>query len=286
MDATRYDFTKPSCLPAETQQRVTHWLNAAVPFINKHWMKQLPVTLEASFVSQEYCYAGDVLKNLPDGMIGYGVMGAGERLASLLVLPRMLLLRLVGAMLADKSAEMPDRELTPIDESLAEYFLAQNWLPAFRESWPGTERVTWILHPRDLNPQTSRLFNPADALIATEFQVRGAWGEVNLRWLFAKKGLNDVLGSGPGQPESLSASALQARREAAVHNLPMTLEVMLGSANVSLAQLAQLQAGDVILLDQPAAEHVLVRSGGQKLFRARPGRAGTRKALRIEALEN
>jgi flagellar motor switch protein FliM len=65
----------------------------------------------------------------------------------------------------------------------------------------------------------------------------------------------------------------------------MQLEVTLGSADVSLAQLARLRTGDVILLDQGSAEDVVVRSGGRSVFRARPGRAGSRKAFRIEAFD-
>jgi flagellar motor switch protein FliM len=285
MEPIRYDFTKPSSLFADTQQRFTSWLRATLPLINKSWSKQLPIALEASFVEQELCYARDALRNLPEGTVGYCVQGAGERLPSMVVLPRILLLRLVGAMLADKTAELQDCELTLIEENLAEYFLAQNWLPHFKESWPGSERILWILHPRDVNPQNSRFFAESDALAALEFQVRGPWGEWNFRWFFAKQGLNDVLGNGKGSPVALSAPALQARREAAVNQLPMQLEVTLGSTDVSLSQLASLQTGDVILLDQGFAQDVIVRSGGRTVFRAKPGRVGSRKAFRIEAID-
>jgi len=285
MDPIVYDFTKPSCLPPETQQRLTNWVRATVPLINKGWSKQLPVALEASFVVQDLCYAQETLRTLPEGTIAYCVHGAGDRLASMLVLPRILLLRLVGTMLADKSAELQDRELTLIDENLAEYFLAQNWLPHFKESWPGSERISWVLHPRDLNPQNSRFFADGEALAALEFQVRGSWGDWNFRWFFAKKGLNDVLGNGKGSPAVLTTPALQARREVAVNNLPMQLEVTLGSTNVSLSQLAGLQAGDVILLDQGCTDDIAVRSGGRPVFRAKAGRAGSRKAFRIEAFD-
>jgi flagellar motor switch protein FliM len=54
---------------------------------------------------------------------------------------------------------------------------------------------------------------------------------------------------------------------------------------VSLSQLARLQSGDVILLDQDATDDVMVGSGGRRIFRAKVGRTGARKAIRIEAFD-
>ena len=62
----------------------------------------------------------------------------------------------------------------------------------------------------------------------------------------------------------------------------LSVEVVLGSAELRLSELSSLQVGDVVLLDQRATDGVLARAGGHELFRGQAGRVGSWKAFQID----
>ena len=301
MDATLHDFTKPTRLSVECHGRLTNWCRVALTLANKAWTKQLPAPIEASAQGLDVSYVRQELARLSDDTLAFRIK-IGERLLSLLVMPRTLMLSLVNSLLGDSAAVLKDRELSLIEEKLADYFLINHWLTFFRESWPGpltpgptapagrgdkaaAVSLPWVLEGRENNPSCSRLFADADAdvLVVFHWQMRGAWGETKGAWFFPKKALLDSLGNtpGPGQ-EAIPEIQMAARREAIVHRLPVSIEVVLGSAELRLSELSSLQVGDVVLLDQRATDGVLARVGGQDLFRGQAGRVGSWKALQIE----
>src|ERR1019366_7153912 len=106
--------------------------------------------------------------------LAYRVMVGEGRFPTLLVMPRSLMLNLVGALLGDEgNAAAGDRELTLVEENLADYFLAEYWLAAFCESWPAAHPATWVLEERETNPACSRTFGANDVLLALNWQIRG-----------------------------------------------------------------------------------------------------------------
>jgi flagellar motor switch protein FliM len=285
MSATPYDFRKPVRLAPEWQNRLTGWQQSAAVQANRTWAKQLPTPLEVALASLDVAYAKEGLAQLSPSDIGYRVMIAGGKLPSLLVLPRTLLLHIISAMLGDNNASPSDRELTLVEENLADYFLVHLWLPFFREAWPSAQLVSWELQERDANPQCSRLFDGAEVLVAASWKMRGPWGEADFWWFFQKKGiLHTLAGTSQAAPAPLDDKTAAARKEALVGILPMLVQVVLGTTELKLSQLSQLQVGDVILLDQRNEEGIVASSGGQPLFRGRAGRIGSWKAFRIDSV--
>lgn len=281
-----HDFTKPRRLDSSWHQRLSGWFRIALALANKSWVKRLPFLVEASLVDVDVCYAHQGPAQIPEGTCGYRVMIAGDRVPTFLTLPRPLLLRLVEALLGDKEPIESQREFTPIEENLAEYFLTEFWLPFLRETWPGAEIPTWQLQPREANPQCTRLFAPAESLIQMTWQMRAPWGENTGVWYLHRKALCDLLG-GPSEPSTpdLPPNALAARREAIVASLPMLLEIVLGSTDLKLTQLSHLKVGDVLLLDRRVDEKISAQSGGREVFQGKAGRVGNRKAFQIEGFE-
>jgi flagellar motor switch protein FliM len=282
MTAVPYDFRKPVRLPPEWQQRLSAWYQSAVTLANRAWPKQLgPV--EVALGAAQTTFAQASLASLPAAAVGYRVLIADGRLPTFLVMPRLLYLQLIGVMLGD-SAASSDRELTLVEENLAEYFLTNFWLPFFRESWPGASPVKWELSDRETDPQASRFFGARDVLVTLPWQIRGAWGVSDGVWLFLKKGLFDTLGDGAASsPAVIDDKTAALRKQALVQTLPVRLDFVLGTAELKLSQLSSLAVGDVLLLDQRDQDGVRADVGSQHLFSGRVGRVGSRKAFRIES---
>ena len=154
MNVSPYDFTKPIRLPADWINRLSGWFATACTQANRSWAKQLPVPIEVSAGPLDTAYAQAGLAKLPSTVVAYRVLIAGGQLPTLLVLPRLLLLQIIGVMLGEKSAVTEDRELSVVEENLADYFLVQLWLPFFRESWPS--RTPGSLGVRRKRKQSTR----------------------------------------------------------------------------------------------------------------------------------
>ena len=286
MNAVPHDFTKPARLTADWQQRLTGWFQLAFTLANKAWANQLPFPVDASLVELDVCYAQQALSTLSERAVAYRVLAADRRLATFLTLPRATLLKLIGAMLGDTDSTGTDRELTLIEENLADYFLVQYLLPYFRETWPADTLVSWELQPRESNPQSSRVYSAGDILIAMHWQLRGPWGESKGTWFVPKAGLLHELADHRAPPaETIPAAVMAARRDAIVGTIPVAIEIVVGTAEMKLSELSHLQIGDVVLLDQRPEDGLVARAGDQGLFRGKAGRLGSWKAFQIEAID-
>jgi flagellar motor switch protein FliM len=284
MNAIPYDFTKPVRMAADWQNRLTGWYQSASALANRTWAKQLSTPIEVSLGALDVTYAQQGLGKLPTTVIGYRVVIAAGRLPTLLVFPRILLLQLVGVLLGDDVSATTDREMTLVEENLADYFLVQLWLPFFRESWPGAKVVPWELQEREANPQSSRFFSADEVLLTLPWQMRGPWGVAEGLWFFQKKGILETLADekDPSQGPIDEKTATQ-RKHALVTSLPVRVDFVLGTTELKLSQLASLQVGDVVLLDQRHDEGISASAGSQKLFGGRVGRIGSWKAFRVES---
>jgi flagellar motor switch protein FliM len=221
------------------------------------------------------------LAQLPDPCLVYRVMVGGSRFPTMLILPRNLMLNIVGAMLGDDTAAT-DRELTLVEENLADFFLVEYWLAAFREVWPA-QAATWVLDGREANPASSRTFAANDMMLALQWTIRGPWGEAKGTWLFPRVPLLAAMGSAeksdaPPQPTP------PGLRESAVRSVPLVVQVVLGSTKLKLSELRHLQVGDVLMFDESREDQALAQVGGRSLYRGSIGRSGSKKAFQIKSL--
>jgi flagellar motor switch protein FliM len=285
MNPVPYDFRRPVRLPPALHKLLQGWFQTSNALATRGWAKQLLVPLELGDGPLEDWHAQDALAALPGDSIGQHIMIGEGRLPTMLVLPRSLLVSLAGVMLGDGQTQ-EDRELTVVEEELADYFLVNHWLPYFRESWPGPTPLPWQLQQREVQPSFSRLFAPGDVLLTLHWQIRGPFGDVHGQWLFPRQALVQALTNEQQQTRETTGSAdkdAAARKAQLVRTLPLSLECILGTAQLRLSELSRLQVGDVLLLDQRTADNVLVVSQNAKLFRGQAGRNGSWKAFRIES---
>lgn len=78
------------------------------------------------------------------------------------------------------------------------------------------------------------------------------------------------------------AQAAPASIDALIQDVGLDLRVELGSAEITLRRLGELQPGDVIHLQPSDPEGYLVRIEGQPKFTATPGSVGSRMAVQIQ----
>lgn len=278
------NFARSERLAQSLHDKLLGWGKSALALAAKAWPKSIPFELSAEIKSVETAKAEPALKKLPEGSFGFRIHLGPEKLPTLWIVQRSLALSLISGLLGEaESGEKPERDLTLVEDSLADYFVQSNWTPYFKEAWPSLEETSWEVGPREPNPQVTRLFAPTDPLIVFSFEFKGPFGSKPSTWLFPQKGFMALLDHEEPAPERTPAN-VGNQLEALVRNLPLDITVILGNVEVPLAQIANLQRGDVILLEQRISEPLSAYLGDKPYFRGWPTRAGSYQAFVIDSL--
>lgn len=279
MTATPFQFPKLGPVASALEDRFAGWLRMVCALATRQWRKTLPGGCEMLFGRIDLGRTCDVLGRLEETSVAYRV-ALHERLPTLLVWPRPLLLGIVNALQGAGASELPaDREVTLIEESLFEFFLKDILLPPFLETWGGRLPIRPVIEGKEANPRWSRLFPADESLLATSLALKAGFGEQAWLWLVPKRGLTECFWQETEAAET--AAVARQRLESAVRELPVDMTVLLGSAELRLTQLAQLQVGDVIVLDQRLSQPLAARVGERTKFCGWPGRVGSRQVLQI-----
>src|SRR5207302_1013923 len=114
---------------------------------------------------------------------------SANNMATLLTMPRSLVLGIASGMVGDSSPPALNRELTPVEEGLFEYFVNQFLLPPLHESWPGLAGPTLELKQVEPQPKWCRIFAADDIVVSCHFLLTGSFGVQEWYWLLPREGL-------------------------------------------------------------------------------------------------
>ncbi len=283
MSAVPYNFAKVR-LGGEWQLRLKAWFQAALGLASKAWNRDVALSLEVQFRDIETGRSRDLLPFLPADSFGFRIQ-IGERLFSMVVVPRPFLLGFIQGMLGDAVTETPaDRELTMVEESLAEYLFASLWLPPFAETFPAAAMLDWQLKEREPHPNMSRLFTGDETLVSFYWRFGGTLGEHPAWWIMPKKELEEMLGPiAASTPDSQTAALVAKRVETSVKNLPIEITVLLGENQLSLSDIAALKPGDVLMLNQSVHEPLAIRIGDRLKMRGWACRSGAWQTVQVDS---
>ena len=280
-----YNFRKPDRLAGTLEQRLTAWLRAAGQLAAVKSARLLPFRVEMMPRSLEIAPPAEALARLSDAAIAYRAAFAGEPPHMLFVWPRPLALALVTGLLGETPAALPeDRELSAVELSLFEY-LMQN-LPAvvLQETWTGTTPLKLAVHEREPSPRWTRLFVKAEQVLLCSFTMRGSFGEQDWYWLAPYQVLHELVNRAGADEPALIQQEASRKLGTLVRELPVEVAVELGTVELSLAQLAGLAPGDLLILNQRVSEPLIARLDNRAKFRGWPGRVGSRQSLQIESV--
>lgn len=129
------------------------------------------------------------------------------------------------------------------------------------------------------------MFAPVDVLVSLHWHMRGPFGDAKGQWLLPRQPLIQALSREPATaPAAADEKEVATRKTQIVRTVPLSLECILGTAQLKLSELSSLQVGDVLLLDGSTALGVTACAGGRPLFRGQAGRTGAWKAFRIDSI--
>lgn len=286
-DVHPVDFRKPRHSMPSVPRPVAQWHDRIGTLAGECWGKYLGSPIGWSAAPCEVCAFSEAVAELPDPGFGF-TLALGEPAATTLwVFEQSHILALVADMLgmSDEAPAEP-RALTIIEESMAQLLVAElAW--AIGEAWPGRASIPCRVGDVERRPCRSRVFAPGDTALVTRFKLTGPRGASECLWLVPQEAIARLVAEEwPEGDAAAPVTAASEHLEELAGTLAMTLSIRLGDAQLPMSQLADLQVGDVIVLDQPINRPIVAEVCGEAKFLGYPGRIGPRQSFQVhEVLE-
>ena len=279
---TEFDFRAPP--PGDLIRRLTSWLADACRRTVVPWGQLLPFPATCALGTVAAATAGTAVANLPAESVGYRLIPEGDPSAAfLLAVPRPLILALLAGLMSEVPTALPaDRDLTSVEIALSEFMLKELFLTPLAAAWPLPEPLKLAAVGPNTLAAVWRM-PPAAPVIVAPLAVTGGFGEVAGALIFPRAERFDQLAALPAPAETAVASGSRVHIESLVMEMAVDLAVVLGTADVTLNEMARMKPGDVLILRQKVTEPLAAEVGGTTKFRVWPGAVGSRSAVQIQA---
>lgn len=200
---------------------------------------------------------------------------------ALLVLESQLVFNLIDTFFGGKGmgkAKIEGREFTPIEEKMIKK-VVQSCLCDLETAWAPVEPVKTHLVRSEVNPQFATIVLPTDLVIVAKFEIEleQAAGMLILCMPYAMiEPLRNKLTAGfQAEVEDVDYTWVKRMKEIILES-HVEMQVMLGSTEITGEKLLSLKPGDIIQLDQDAADPLMAKIEG---FEKITGFAGVQRGF-------
>lgn len=280
MTISDFDFRRPP--PGSLEQLVTEWLTDACNRVPGTWAKLLPFPATLEVLKVESITTADAMDRLPEGAVSFAMtVGSHPESAPLIGMSRPVLLGLMLGTMGDIVGALPnDREFSDVEKSLAPFVVRQLLLELLQSAWTGTEDLH--LSIRDWGPPRQICtLPPNDLILNAVLLVGGEFGSHPIQLTMPRTDFVHSLARPAASPDDVKPVD-HSTMEAVVCEMPIEVAIALGTAEITMNQLADLSPGDLVILDQKVTEPLSARVGGKEKFMVWPGAVGRRQAVQID----
>ena len=275
-----YDFNKPGGLSADLDHCWDSWISAFASDFQEKWLVQTSseVTLTTGpIISLPF----DVAKTrIPKLTVGYEIAIGRPAVSTLLIMERALSVALILQMLGEAVEEYPeDRELSLIEHTLYE-ILIRKITTSLSEAWQQKDVLQTELGSMDLAPIRSRKYDPKAAILFATIEITICEQTKEVYWLLPQTEIEELL-SVEDVPVTESSDSAKTLIQERARDIPVDVSVLLGNATLRVSQLADLEPGDVIVLDQKVSDPLPLRVADINKFFGWLGRTGNRQAFKV-----
>lgn len=282
MSVTEFDFREP---PASIlENKTTVWLREACGAAPRIWSKILPFKADLVVERVSAQAAAKALDVLPEGLVAFRLkLDTHPEIQPILMLARQLLLALINGSLGVVAETLPeDRELSTVEESICEFLIRQLLLKPLSDAWPAASHPNFTVELRG-SPKGVCTLPPNDLVMVAVLQVTAPFGSSPITLMMPRSEPLTELVKPAVDPVPVKPVA-KALLEALVCEMSVDLAVALGSANLTMLQVATLRPGDVLVLGQKVNEPLRAKVAGKDKFAVWPGAVGRRQAIQVDTM--
>jgi flagellar motor switch protein FliM len=281
MTPVPFDFRKPP--PGQLGRQARAWLAGACRRAAAPAAKLLPYPLALAVGNVEVVAAGVALGALPEDALAVPLASADAADGtSLLLFRRPFLLALLAGLVGETPAAVgADRDATELELSLVGYLVRELFLDPLERAWPAVGGPQFTATGTSV-PRLAWAGELSDLALFATLDATAPFGEHPVYLLIPRNGLGVRLATAEARPEPPPVAAAP-QMEALVREMAVELTVVLGTADLSMRELAALRAGDVVVLHQKVDQPLDGLLAGTRKFRVWPGVIGDRAAVVIDA---
>ncbi|MBM7623511.1 flagellar motor switch protein FliM [Sporohalobacter salinus] len=180
------------------------------------------------------------------------------------------------------------RDFTDIEEMVIKKILKQN-LSAFVEAWENVIDLKPRIKSLESNPQFTQIVPGNDMVILATFDAEVAEAEGLINVCIPYIVLEPIVSKLNAQywfstaRDSTNTEELEKLKDR-LSNAKLPVMADLGTSTITVADLLDLQSGDVIKLDQKTIKEAIVKVGSKEKFIGKPGVVGSKLAIEISSV--
>ena len=182
---------------------------------------------------------------------------------------------------SDAKAEEDDLELTLVENSVARIFINEI-AAALQKSWMGADILELTVNSMDRDPIKSRGFRSKDLVSKICVELECQSGTAELHWVSPRQDLEMLLNTIRDARNPIEKTPKHPD-PAIVSQARFDVLTVLGSASLPMLDVANLEEGQLIKLDQRIDVPLEVRVNDLPTYHAWPGKRGSKQALEIQS---
>ena len=308
-----YDFRQPRQLADDVEDLLDSWKASFIDLASTYWPENLTIPMQWTAGELETTRAADVVDRVATSTVIFQVTIGGDEEISWFVIPKRLALTFVMSMLGDAPDDYPeDRSLTDIEKNLLD-LIAQELCAALNDAQPAGQKLTCKFGGVRKADELTRTFAANEQIVLIPFQVKKDQPQddqetsaesdeaksdaedadddseqeaeddlSSILWLMSNKALLRYVTHFSELRNGEAEESPELKR--LVEEIPVEVVIKLGDATVHFNDLASMQVGDLLILDQRVTEPLCATVSETIKFRGWPGRVGSRQGFQITQL--
>jgi flagellar motor switch protein FliM len=276
------------------QERIIRGRMPTLEIVNQKLARQLRASLSGALrrvvdvnaLSIEMIKFGEFLKTLPVPTSMHIFRMSTLRGGALLVIESRLVFALIDSFFGGPGSafvKVEGRDFTSIESHMI-HRVVQLIFDEMEKAWEPVEPIKIELERSEVNPQFVGIVPPSDIVVATPFEVEMDEARGNITLCLPYATLEPIRSKliAAFQSERLELDHSWIRRMVRqIEEVEVEAYVELGSTEIPVRALLELQPGDIICLDQNSESELIVRVEGVPKFFGLPRVVKQKKAVEI-----
>jgi len=281
-----YDFRRPQYLSAEQMRNLQRVHAAAADTLQERLTRVYGGAAQVRLERVEEEAFGLLLSSLAPHTYTCVLNLEPLKARGILYVESRICLSFVDRVLGGFSKEPPQpRPLTAIDEATVEGVI-ERMLGCLREHWRDFCDIKLTVEDRRTEPDMVELWNKGEPVLVVTLAMSGGLGEGLIRLCMPVARLKAAVDGSVLRAAGQAASPEQAAevRKKLMRSLERTklsVAAAFEPVEVPMRNLMNLRTGDILRVDHPVDEPILLRVGRKARFAVKMGLRGRRKAVQV-----
>lgn len=278
------DFSRPTKFSAELERRLKRSIDTFCRTASTRLTAELRMPLELELLSIAQLTWANAHAQVPSQSVSGAVELHPLGTKLLLSAEREIVLSAIDLLLGGSGDEAPrERRFTDIDWVLAHHFL-ERLLGQLSVIWSDIAEIDLSIGTLDAHLETAQAALVSEPTMALTMEARLTGLSSTMTLLVPYQSIAAIAHRFSSRDDDTADGedhGQQATLRRAVGRVDMTVRAEVAAIDLPIETVLALRPGDVLPLNAPAAQGIMLFADQIPLRRAKPGRAGSRRAVQI-----